>query len=453
MGRSRWFFVFIIVGILLLLVGIATGVSSRSSTYKPLAKGTIAHYLSADGTGYLQLNGSRDLYIIQEGTFSPPINGINTFQDGDTVSLVIDPKSTANIDKTSVIGTHLVGTATNVVQIMMFDGTSGQPKTTYATNAYKQNHNGYTQNNWPIAGGVAFLGLLMAGGAFFMPSRKLQPAVAGTPATSSIAFDQRPIAQSSNFNAPFQGTPQYQNQSLLQRQSEPAQPWPANQQPASPAFSTTYGQPQPGLGLPMSAYQQSAAPAFSTNISPFGQPSAEQQLPPYQKPVTPFFGIKNTLQAQAPTQPTVEQQWSPYQRPATPFFGIKGTYNSQPGLPWLANQQPATPTPTANNNLTSQQPVEQNISPYQQPGVHSLGIKNQIKALPQRQSQSPSPSPQGQSGLLKRYGAANANTSPPQQPVPPTQLSTGLEPTQRAQPPRPQKYDEYGRTPQTHPYQ
>lgn len=428
MGRSRWFFVFIIVGILLLLVGIATGVSSHSSTYQPIAKGTIAHYLSADGTGYLQLNGSRDLYIVQEGTFSPAINGINTFQDGDMISLVIDPKSTANIDKTSVIGTHLVGTAANVVQIVVFDDTTGQSKATYATDAYKQNHIGYTQNNWPIGGVVAFLGLLMAGGGFFLPRRKPQTPVASTPAASPIAFGQQPIA--SSFNAPFQGTLQYQNVSPAQRQ--PRQ---------------------------MPSYEQSATPPFGTHTHRYGQPLVEQQLPPYQNSMPPSFGLKNILQAQAPTQPTAEQQWPAYQKPATPFFGIKGRYNSQPGLPWLSNPQPAAPSPIANNNLAGQPPVEQNISPSQPPASHFLGIKNQIKAMPQTQQQvqqppypnPPSPpSPQGSSGLLKRYAAANANTSLTQQPVLPPQLPTGLEPTQRAHPPRP---DEYGPTQQAHPYQ
>ena len=256
MGRSPWFFVLIVIGILLVLVGIITGASSHSSAYKQVSKGVIAHYLSADSTGYLQLAGSPDLYIVHEGDFSPRVNGTSTFQDGDTISLIADPKDTTSIDKTSTIGTHLVGSAANVVQIVAYDDTTGQPKATYLTNAYNQNANGYTQNNWGAGGVLIVLGLLMAGGAFFLPKRKPQPGFAGIP-----AMGQQPIANP--YNAPYQGVPPYQGQQPYQGQAIP--PY---QQPAAPypgANNNPYGQPQQG--------QQPA--------NPYGSPYPQypQQLP------------------------------------------------------------------------------------------------------------------------------------------------------------------------------
>lgn len=281
MRRSRWFFVLIIVGILLIIVGIVTGASSRSSTYKRVTRGVIAHYLSADGTGYLQLDSSPDLYVVHEGNFTPVVNGTSTFQDGDTVSLVADPKDTTNIDKTSTIGTHLIGSAANVVQIVAFSDT-GQPKTTYTTNAYNQDQNGYTQNNWAIGGVLIVLGLLMAVGAFFLPRRKPQPGFGVTPGVPGMG--QQQVANP--YNAPYQGGPPYQGQQPYPGQfGQQGQQVPPYQQPAAPYpdANNPYGQPQQGQYPPYPAQPgQQGQPGKSGQqfANPYGTPPAQYPQPP-----------------------------------------------------------------------------------------------------------------------------------------------------------------------------
>lgn len=325
MGRSRWFFVFIPVGILLVLIGIITGASSRSSTYKQIAKGTIAHYLSADNTGYLQLGGSPDLYIVHETDFSPVINGTSTFQDGDTISLVADPKNTTSIDKTSTIGTHLVGSAANVVQIVAYDDTTGQPKATYTTSAYNQDQNGYTQNNWPLGGVLIVLGLLMAVGAFFLPRKKPQPGFGITPGVPPLAMGQQPMQPIAHpYNAPypqypgapqFQGQPPNQGSPNLQGQGQPPYQQPAAPYPGS--INNPYGQPQP-----QPQPQQAPYPPYPGQPRPsglpgqLGQPPANPYSPPYpQYPQQPQTGYEPTQRANPPGpggyEPT--QRANPYE--------------------------------------------------------------------------------------------------------------------------------------------
>lgn len=302
MGRSRWFIVLLIVGILLVLVGIGTGASSRSSTYKQIARGTIAHYLSADGTGYLQLDSSPDLYIVREGNFTPVVNGTSTFQDGDMVSLVADPKDTTNIDKTSTIGTHLVGSAANVVQIVAFDD-ARQPKTTYTTSAYNQDKNGYTQNNWGIAAVLIVLGLLMSVGAFFLPRRKPQPGPGVTPGIAGMGQQQ----MANPYNAPFQGGFYQGQQSYPGQFGQQGQPQSSYQQPVAPhpGANNPYGQPQQGQYSPSPAQPGQSRPQFA---NPYGTPYT-----PY--PQQPPTGYEPTQRANLPGPEGYEptQRANPYE--------------------------------------------------------------------------------------------------------------------------------------------
>ncbi len=67
------FVTLIILGILVIFTGLVYGMTSRQITYQKVGRGTIAHYLSADGTGYLQMSTSPTLYVVNETNFMPRI--------------------------------------------------------------------------------------------------------------------------------------------------------------------------------------------------------------------------------------------------------------------------------------------------------------------------------------------------------------------------------------------
>jgi hypothetical protein len=80
----------IIVGTLLLIGGLVYGATSHQVAYQSVGKGTVAHFLSGDNqVGYLEMDGNSALYVLNEGDFTPVIDGINTFGNGDSISFCI----------------------------------------------------------------------------------------------------------------------------------------------------------------------------------------------------------------------------------------------------------------------------------------------------------------------------------------------------------------------------
>jgi len=263
--RSSAFFGVVALGIVLLLFGIVYGLGSRSTNYKSVAQGNIAHYLTSDGTNYLQMDGNPALYIIHENNFSPKLT---SFADGDTISFVYDPAETTSIDVQSSIGTHLNGTAAKVVEITASD-TNGQR--VYKTPEYISNPQGYNRNQWGLGGGLIVVGLLALVGAFFLPRKK-------TPAVVIPSYMGTPVSGTPPFPYPQQPMQQPYSQQPVQQQPYPTQypstPGAFQQAPGAgyPQPPNPYEQPQP----PANPYGQPQPPA-----NPYGQP---QYPNPYNQP-------------------------------------------------------------------------------------------------------------------------------------------------------------------------
>lgn len=165
----------ILLGLLLVLGGVVTGIASHSVTYRNGTRGTVAHYLSGDSAhiGYLQMGNSSDLYYVNENEFTPTINenGTQTLGRGSSISYVYTPDETKQIDETATdTGAHLQGTAFRVVQITLYDQ-NGQNPEVFTSSDYAQNPQGYYQNNWPGGMSLLVLGFLVTGSALFWPKR------------------------------------------------------------------------------------------------------------------------------------------------------------------------------------------------------------------------------------------------------------------------------------------
>ena len=269
--RSSAFFALIALGVVLLAAGIVYGLGSRQVQYKNVAQGSIAHYLSADGTGYLQMEGNSALYIVHQDNFSPKLP---TFADSDTVSFVYDPSETTAIDVKSTIGTHLLGTAAKVVAITTSD-TTGQKQ--YTTPEYMSNPQGYNHNQWPLGIGLLVVGLLLIGGSFLLPKKKLA-AVGLPPVPTNIPMQAQQQQLAYRQNTPPYGQPLQQTyptpyppiQQNYQPQPGPFQPTSSPNYPQQPP--TPFGPPQQqqpsSFGQPQQQPQQP---------NPFGQPQPQQE--------------------------------------------------------------------------------------------------------------------------------------------------------------------------------
>ncbi len=287
--RSPAFFALIALGVILLLAGIVYGLGSRHVQYRSVGQGSIAHYLSADGTGYLQMEGNSALYIVHQDNFSPTLP---TFADSDTISFVYDPGETTAIDESSTIGTHLVGTAAKGVAITAIN-TTGQK--TYTTPEYARNAEGYDNNQWPIGIGLLVVGLLLLGGSFFLPKKKPAAQVA-------------PIA------------PAYIPTQAQQQQPVYPQNTPPYGQPLQQGYPTVYPPPQQNYPPQQVPFQQPSSPNYPQQPAvPFGSSQQPQQVP-FQQPSSPNY----------PQQPAI-----PFVSPQQP----------QPQVPFGQPQQQQRPTP------------------------------------------------------------------------------------------------------------
>ena len=292
--RSPAFYALIALGVVLLLAGIVYGLGSRQVHYRSVGQGSIAHYLSADGTGYLQMEGNSALYIVHQDNFSPKLP---TFADSDTVSFVYDPGETTSVDVKSTLGTHLVGNAAKVVAITASDTASQR---TYTTPEYARNAQGYDNNQWPIGIGLLVVGLLLIGSSFFLPRKK----------QATVAVPPVPPAQT---NTPTQV--QQQQQLFYQPNTPPYG------QPSQPIYPTAYPPTPQNYPPQPRPFQQPSSPNYPQQPPvPFGQsqpqlPPFEQPLPPQQQPQPP-----NPLSAPQPPQqrPTPQGQFMrprPFQPP------------------------------------------------------------------------------------------------------------------------------------------
>ena len=156
--------------ILALAWGLFTGFTSHTVVFQSSAPGIIAHYLSGQSTatGYLQMMGGSELYVVDEHAFTPVLHGVQTLENGDAISFVFESNQSTPIDVRSHTGTHLVGSAHRIVEITFY---GAQQVTVYKTMEYAHHPQGYYQNNWLPGGALALGGLVWLAVAFLFRRR------------------------------------------------------------------------------------------------------------------------------------------------------------------------------------------------------------------------------------------------------------------------------------------
>lgn len=167
-ARPAWaILIGLIFGIVFIATGIIVGNQSHQVVYQSVSNSTIAHYIIGDnGTDYMQMTSSPNLYIVNENDFTPHIDGSTL---GNNISFLYQPDTTTKIDVSDVAGNHLSGGAYTVLQITV----QGNNQTMFNTAKYTQNPNGYYSNHWLIGIGLIAVGVLLAIVALFSPFRAL----------------------------------------------------------------------------------------------------------------------------------------------------------------------------------------------------------------------------------------------------------------------------------------
>lgn len=176
----------IIIGIILVLGGLIYVAIPHQTPYQSIPKSFIAHYLSGRGTGYMQLEKSSTLYIVNEGEFLPAFSADYLNHGQIVISFLYRNDETTNIDASSDNKVHLVGQAYSVEQIKLYYQ-YGQPPEVFSAQEYLQNPNGYYQHNWIAGMVISLLGLIFIGLGVFLTIRgnkkKKHPGFTHIPAT------------------------------------------------------------------------------------------------------------------------------------------------------------------------------------------------------------------------------------------------------------------------------
>jgi hypothetical protein len=158
----------ILIGIILAFGGLIYGAIPHQTPYQTMSKSFIAHYLSGRGTGYMQLEGSPTLYIVNEGEFLPAFSADYLNHGQIVISFQYRTDETTSIDASTGNTVHLTGPAFTVEQIKLYFQ-FGQPPEVFSTREYFQNPNGYYQHNWMAGIALSLLGLIFCGFGVFMP--------------------------------------------------------------------------------------------------------------------------------------------------------------------------------------------------------------------------------------------------------------------------------------------
>ena len=157
----------ILVGILLIIGGLIYGSIPQKTPYQNITKAFMAHYLSGRGIGYMQLEKSPTLYIVNEGQFLPAFSADYLNNGNVLISFLYRTDETTSIDASSSNNVHLIGPAYTVEQITLYHQFGQQPQV-FSTFEYYQNPKGYYQHNWMTAIALSLLGLVLIGLGYFL---------------------------------------------------------------------------------------------------------------------------------------------------------------------------------------------------------------------------------------------------------------------------------------------
>lgn len=267
MRHRPMFIVLLTLGALAILIALTVGISSLQVTYRSVGIGEIADYVSARGTGYLQMVGSGALYVVNENDFTPHINGTHTFIAGGIISFVYEPGDTTNINVKSDSGTHLQGAAARVVEITAYVA-NGQ--TEFTTDAYIQHSRGYT---WDICIGSIIAGLILIVVAFFLPRRRTAYA---TPVDDiDVPMQWTPYQSMPQYPDPLQQPTQYLQQPNWHLQQPYVQPQHYQPSPQHPQHEQPY--PQQPRSSPQSP--SSVGGLRRHRLAAYEQPYSSPQAP------------------------------------------------------------------------------------------------------------------------------------------------------------------------------
>jgi len=155
-----------LIGILLIICGLMYSAIPQTTPYQEISKAFLAHYLSGHGIGYMQLEKSSSLYIVNEGDYIPAFSADYLNHGNVLISFLYRSDETTSIGVSSDNHVHLVGQAFPVVRITLYHQYGQQP-VDFSSHEYSQDPDGYYQHSWLVGIGLSILGIIFIGLGYF----------------------------------------------------------------------------------------------------------------------------------------------------------------------------------------------------------------------------------------------------------------------------------------------
>ncbi|HTK06972.1 MAG TPA: hypothetical protein VL485_07380 [Ktedonobacteraceae bacterium] len=265
-----------VIAAVLIVAGLAVGLTSHQVTYQKADHVTISHYLSGsdDGKAYIQTSDGT-LYVLTELDFTPSLS--SDALQSRTATLIYNPDETETVavDATNT-STHLDGTGATVVELISYANSTDTTGKAFVTSDYTQHPQGIYSNQWGGGAVLMLVGIALAAIFFFArKNSKNKPGynngangISITPASAMAGGFQQQASY------PPQATPYPQNPYA------PQTPYPSEQMQAP--YS------QQGMPYPQNPYAPQATPPYPQAPYPSEQPQTPYPQAPYQQQGMPY---------------------------------------------------------------------------------------------------------------------------------------------------------------------
>lgn len=182
-----------LVSIALIIGGLILGMTSHQVSYQTYLPDPNYQLSAGQQSGNIYINASTEYFAAFHGDFTPAI----TSSDLDKTAEVafVARTDTSALSPALNTGATVVNNAHKIEKLFLF-GQDGNIIQTYTTAEYSANPGGFYANNWPLAGALIVVGLLLATADLVYPTmaKKCQ-AHAGIHPNTDVAQVQQEMQQ------------------------------------------------------------------------------------------------------------------------------------------------------------------------------------------------------------------------------------------------------------------
>lgn len=182
-----------LVSIALIIGGLVLGMTSHQVSYQTYLPDPDYQLSSGQQSGNIYINASNEYFAAFHSDFTPAIASSDLDKTAEVA--FVARTDTSALGPALNTGTTVVNNAHKIEKLLLF-GQDGNIIQTYTTAEYSANPGGFYANNWPLAGTLIIIGLLLAAADLVHPMlAKKRQAHMGIHPNANVAQAQQEMQQ------------------------------------------------------------------------------------------------------------------------------------------------------------------------------------------------------------------------------------------------------------------